>query len=178
MSATEDLARRVDRIESIDAIRQLVSRYGMLIDRREIDDLVELFVPDVRVSRTARGHEALRAHLVGLLRQFTTSIHFVGNHTIDFLDEHHAEGVVYSKVEHEYGDEWIVMAIEYWDRYERRDDQWRFTGRQVKHWYAVDALERPTGPDKTRWTVTGTHSIPEAHPSWERFWRALDQAGD
>jgi hypothetical protein len=170
MTMTDDLALRLDRMESTDAIRQLVSRYGMLIDCRDIDALVDLFVPDVRVSRTEHGHAALRTLLVHLLSQFTTSIHFVGNHTIDFVDADHAQGKVYSKVEHEYGEQWIVMGIQYWDRYERRDGRWLFTGRQIKHWYAVDHLERPTGLDKTRWTVTGPATVPEVYESWHRFW--------
>ena len=52
----EDLAACIDRLESIDAIRQLVSRYGMCIDRRDMDALTKLFVPEVRVSRTESGH--------------------------------------------------------------------------------------------------------------------------
>lgn len=166
----EDLAQRVDRLESRESIRQLVSRYAVLIDSRDLDGLTDLFVDDTRVTRTERGRPALRALLEDLCRQFTTSIHFVGNHTIDFIDDDHAEGVVYSRAEHEYGEQWIVMAIQYWDRYERRDGRWQFTGRQVKHWYAVDMLERPTGPDKSRWPVSGPHTIPEAYESWRRYW--------
>lgn len=166
----DELTQRIDRLESIDAIRQLVSRYGMLLDRRDLDALTNLFVDDVRVTRETRGRPAMRAHLDHLLRQFTTSIHFVGNHTIEFTDPDHAEGIVYSKVEHEYGEQWIVMAIEYWDRYERRSGTWQFGGRKVHHWYAVDLLERPTGVDKNRWPVTGAPAIPEVYETWRRYW--------
>lgn len=172
-----DLADRIDRLESREAIRQLVSHYGVLIDSRDLDGLTRLFVEDVRVTRESRGHPAMSAHLEGLCRQFTTSIHFVGNQTVTFLDRDHAEGVVYCRAEHEVGDQWIVMAIQYWDRYERRSDTWQFTGRKVKHWYAVDMLERPVGPDKTRWsTPGGPATIPDDYPSWARFWDA-QQAG-
>jgi hypothetical protein len=166
----DDLAHRIDRLESREAIRQLVSHYGVLIDSRDLDGLTNLFVDDARVTRTERGREPMRALLEKLCRQFTTSIHFVGNQTINFVDDDHAEGVVYCKAEHEVGEQWIVMAIQYWDRYERRDGQWLFTGRKVKHWYAVDALERPIGPDKTRWKVLEPESIPMDYESWGRFW--------
>jgi ketosteroid isomerase-like protein len=162
--------QRLDRLESRDEIRNLVARYAILIDARDLDALVALFVDDVRVTRDQRGPEAMRAMLDQVCRQFTTSIHFVGAQTIDFIDEDHAEGVVYCRAEHEYGDEWIVMAIQYWDRYERRDQRWRFTGRQIKHWYATDLNDRPTGSDKTRWKVTGPESLPEAYESWRRYW--------
>ncbi|MCU4186793.1 nuclear transport factor 2 family protein [Acidiferrimicrobium sp. IK] len=168
---TDDLLARIDRLESRESIRQLVSRYGVLIDARDLDALTSLFVEDARVTRTERGRSALRALLEGLCRQFTTSIHFVGNQTVDFTDPDHAEGVVYCRAEHEVGAQWIVMAIQYWDRYERRDGTWYFTGRKVKHWYAADMLDRPVGPDKTRWATPGAEAtIPTDYPSWDRFW--------
>lgn len=173
----EDLARRIDRLESLDAIRQLASRYSMLLDRRQLDELAELFVEDVRVTRTEQGRPALRSLLEHLCRQFTTSFHMIGNHTIDFWDDDHAEGTVYCRAEHEYGDQWIVMAVQYGDRYERRDGTWLFTGRQERHWYAVDVTERPVGPDKTRWPVTGTHTLPDMYESWRTYW-AESGAGD
>ena len=165
-----ELAQRIDRLESRDAIRNLVARYAILIDSRDLDALTELFVDDVRVTREERGHKALRALLEHLCRQFTTSVHFVGAQTLDFLDDDHAEGVVYCKAEHEYGDQWIVMAIQYWDRYERRDGRWLFTGRQVKHWYATDLNDPPIGPIKTRWNVSGPEELPGAYDSWNRYW--------
>ena len=166
----DETLRRIDRLESTDAIRQLVSRYGLVLDARDIEGAVQLFVDDVRLSRTEQGHDALRRLLDHLMRQFTTSVHFVGNHTIDFVDDDHAEGVVYCKAEHEYGEEWIELALQYWDRYERRNGRWLFTGRQLKHWFAVDRLERPNGPDKTRWSVTGPHTVPHIYPTWDAFW--------
>ncbi|MCU1344218.1 MAG: hypothetical protein JWL70_484 [Acidimicrobiia bacterium] len=169
----DDLAQRIDRLESREAIRQLVSHYGVLIDSRDLDGLTNLFVDDARVTRTERGHAPMRALLEGLCRQFTTSIHFVGNQTCTFIDDDHAEGVVYCKAEHEVGERWIVMAIQYWDRYERRNGQWLFTGRKVKHWYAVDALERPNGPEKTRWETLGPETLPGDYDSWHQFWADL-----
>jgi hypothetical protein len=102
--------------------------------------------------------------------QFTTSVHFVGAQTIDFLDDDHAEGIVYCRAEHEYGDEWIVMMIQYWDRYERRSGNWYFTGRQLKHWYATDMNDRPLGAHKTRWAVSGPELLPQINPTWDAFW--------
>jgi len=166
-----DLERRIDRMESQLAIRQLVSRYAILIDARDIDALTELFVEDVRVTRTERGRQAMHDMLVGICRQFTTSIHFVGNQVVDFADDDHATGVVYCKAEHEVGDRWIVMAIQYWDRYERRDGRWQFEGRKIKHWYSIDHLDLPVGPSKTKWNPIGTaESIPGDYESWGRFW--------
>ena len=164
------LEERLARLEACEEIRNLVARYAVLIDARDLDALVELFVDDVRVTRQLRGREAMRELIDGLVSQFTTSVHFVGAQTLDFVDEDHAEGVVYCKAEHEYGEQWIVMAIQYWDRYERREGRWLFVGRKIQHWYATDLNDRPIGAAKTRWSVSGTETLPGAYPSWARYW--------
>jgi ketosteroid isomerase-like protein len=166
------MEQRIDRLESREAIGNLVARYAVLIDARDLDALAELFVEDVRATRELRGREAMKHLIEGLVCQFTTSVHFVGAQTLDFVDDDHAEGVVYCKAEHEYGDEWIVMAIQYWDRYERRGGCWYFSGRKIHHWYATDMNDRPTGPEKTRWRVTGPETLPGVYESWARFWEA------
>ncbi len=45
----------LERLTARDEIRQLVYRYALAIDSRDIDLLVSLFVPDVRVGREGRG---------------------------------------------------------------------------------------------------------------------------
>ena len=42
------LEQRIDRLESIEAIRGIVSRYPLCLDARDIDGVVALFVEDVR----------------------------------------------------------------------------------------------------------------------------------
>jgi hypothetical protein len=50
-----ELARRLDRLESLDEIRQLVARYALALDMRDLDALCGLFPEDVRVGRDGRG---------------------------------------------------------------------------------------------------------------------------
>ena len=45
------LEQRIDRLESIEAIRGIVSRYPLCLDARDIDGVVALFVDDVRGTR-------------------------------------------------------------------------------------------------------------------------------
>ena len=40
-------------------IRQLAARYAYFTDAKDIDALVELYVPDVRISATLSGRETL-----------------------------------------------------------------------------------------------------------------------
>ena len=54
------IEERLDRMESLAAIRQLPHRYGVAIDSRDMDMMVDLFVPDVRVGKDETGREALK----------------------------------------------------------------------------------------------------------------------
>jgi hypothetical protein len=52
--AARTLQERIDRLEALDQIRQLASRYALAVDNRDMDDLAALFVEDVRVERACR----------------------------------------------------------------------------------------------------------------------------
>ena len=135
--------------------------------------LVELFVPDVQVGRNEFGRPALRKWFVNSLSRFQSSVHFVANHIIDIDDPDHAHGVIYCRDELEREHDWRYGYIQYWDRYERRDGLWYFVRRKFYRWFMVDTETRPThgagvGDDDESLT---TGQLPEAWPSWERFWR-------
>jgi hypothetical protein len=168
---------RLDRLESFAAIRQLPVRYALALDSRDLDALVALFTPDVRVGRDHTGRDALRAWFVGTLRGLTTSVHFVGNHVVDLDDADHAHGVVYCRDElARPNGGWDCGMLQYWDTYVRVDGpggrEWCFDRRKFLRWYIVDALERPShgagvggGHD-----ILTTNQLPEAFESWSRFW--------
>ncbi len=172
------LEARIDRLESLDEIRQLVAKYALSLDMRDLDAHVNLFAPDIRVSRDKVGRAHLKRWLDDTLRlQFTGTSHHTGNHVIEFDDPDHAHGVVYSKNEHETpravgGAEWVIMQMLYWDDYERIDGRWYFRRRLPCYWYATDLNKPPVGDDKMRWpdrdSYTGAYH--ELWPSWREFW--------
>jgi hypothetical protein len=164
---------RLDRLESLDEIRQLAHRYALAVDTRNLDDLVELFVEDVQVGRDKRGREAMKTWFGDTLSRFADSIHFVGNHVIDFDSSTTARGVVYCRDELEKGGEWHVGTIQYWDAYERRGGRWYFKRRKLHRWYMVDALQRPAhGGGLAGDQALTVAQIPDAWPSWGKFWQA------
>lgn len=169
------LAARVDRLESIEAIRQLAGKYSLSLDMRDLDAHVNLFAPDIQVGRKGTGRAALKAWVDETLRnQFTGTSHHVGQHIIEFIDPDHAVGVVYSKNEHETGPEWVIMQMLYWDDYARIDGQWFFRRRLPCYWYATDLNKPPIGERKMRWP--GREPYPgtfhDLFPSWQAFWAA------
>ncbi len=168
-----DIEERFDRLESLDAIRQLVAKYCLALDMRDLDALCGLFPEDVRVSREETGRRALKRWFDQTLReQFSGTAHVTGNHIIEFEDRDHARGLVYSRNEHETGDEWVIMTMQYWDRYERVDGQWLFRRRLPLYWYATDLNKPPVGENKMRWPGREPYEGGYAAfwPSWKRFW--------
>ena len=148
----DDTARVVAR----DEIRQLAYRYAWAVDTRDLDLLVSLFVPDVRVGRDASGPDALRAFWADSLRAIGVSILFVGNHVVDFDDPDHARGLVYCRgcVEPRDGPHpgrLVEQAILYRDTYERRDGRWLFVRRRHELWYGIETAERPLAQRPARW---------------------------
>jgi len=120
-TSASDGISALERCIARDEIRQLAYRYAWAIDSRDLDLLVSLFVPDVRVGKELRGRDALRASWNESLSAIGVSILFVGNHLIDFADADHATGSVYCRGQIQDGARWIEQAIHYRDTYERRD---------------------------------------------------------
>ncbi len=173
------LEQRIDRLESLDAIRQLPAKYSLSLDMRDLDAHVNLFAPDIRVSRDKTGRQHLKAWLDDTLRlQFTGTSHHIGGHVIEFDDPDHAVGVVYSKNEHECGPEWVLMQMLYWDDYERIDGRWFFRRRLPCYWYASDINKPPLGDMKMRWPGREPYAGAwhELFPSWREFWASKPEA--
>jgi hypothetical protein len=173
MARPAALEARLDRLESLDEIRQLVAKYCLALDMRDLDALCGLFPEDVRVSKHETGRRALRRWFDETLRvQFTGTAHVTGNHIIEFDDPDRARGLVYSRNEHETGDQWIAMTMTYWDRYERSGGRWLFRRRLPLYWYACDLRTPPIGENKLRWPGRAPYAggYADFFPSWREFW--------
>ena len=173
---------RLDRVESLAAIHQLPHRYGVAIDSRNMDMMVELFVPDVRVGKDGEtGRAALKAWYTKTMSGPKASCHFIGNHVVDFDDADHARGTVYchDELEHPESGEWVQGMLQYWDTYCRVDDEWYFERRKFHRLYIVDWLTRPShgaGNEGGR-NALRSYQLPEAYPSWAAFWERVEREG-
>ena len=83
-------------IEANIGISQLVARYAMAADSRDIETLVQLFVPELRAD--------WQSWIESTLRTFRRSIHQIFGHRIDLDpdDPGHATGALYGRAEHEF----------------------------------------------------------------------------
>ena len=176
MTNDADLARRLDRLEATEAIRQLAARYALALDSRDVQTLACLFVPDVQTGDGRVGREALAEWFDPILRPYATTFHLIGNHIIDFWSTTTTPPASSTAdPEHEVGDLWVVMPMQYWDRYERRDGavvvQESQAGRLLRrrHPRAPVAGARPLQlPGQSH--ARPSRACPRSGRAWREFW--------
>ena len=169
-----DPADVLSRLVAHEDIRQLVARYALALDRRDLDALVALFVDDVRVGRDNVGREALRSSFDMSLRAIGVSILNVGTHVIDLVDADNATGQVYCKAEIQNDERWIHQAIVYSDTYQRRHGRWYFVRRVHELFYGAEVGANPLSLAPANWPEhhAGRGTLPERWDTWRRFWEA------
>jgi hypothetical protein len=80
----EDLAQRIQRLEDIEAIKNLKARYCLYCDDNfNVDKIVSLFTPDTEWVATSfgpfKGHDQLRDFWTNITKRLTFAIHYVSN---------------------------------------------------------------------------------------------------
>jgi len=170
----------VDRLEALlarDEIRQLVERYAVAVDAKDLDALAALFAEDVDNGRYGPGRDGVRTFYDNRLRLFHCSMHLVANHVIDFDDDDHATGIVYCRAQHHLlePEHWFDLALAYFDTYERHDGAWVFRRRRTRIWYRQEIGHPEHGTERVVAAVAADGPsrggrMPEAFPTFEPYW--------
>jgi SnoaL-like domain len=83
----DELARRVQELEDIEAIKKLKARYCLSVDTGDLDQLAELFVEhavwDGGVVGRYEGREAIRTFIRNLPQTLAFALHYVMNPFIE-----------------------------------------------------------------------------------------------
>lgn len=168
-----DPAERLDRLESLAQIQQLVARYAIALDGRDAEAWAALYTPDVRVG--APVHGSGRADLVRWFRAkcsyWYRSMHLIGAHQVDLDagDPDRASGLAQCRVEQEIGDRWVTTAFLYRDEYRRVDGNWLFAHRHGMPIWCYDQHSDPLdgfGPLPGGMPVR----LPADYPAFRSFW--------
>jgi ketosteroid isomerase-like protein len=167
-----DVARRLDRVESYTAIQQLAARYAVCLDGRDIDGIVDMYVPDIKVGPPAPGvgHDALRDWFYRVVNYWYRSIHHVGGHAIAFDDADHAHGTVQCRVEQEIGERFVTTAVLYDDSYERRDGRWLFAHRHGQPLWCYEFGNDPVATGFDHLPGGMPIRLPREYPKFAEFW--------
>lgn len=166
----QDLARKIDRLDSIEQIKGIVARYALAVDSKDIDTLVDLFVEDVHVTGEKHGRDAFREHWRQLLARFRVSVLMTGTPIIDFDDDAHARGVVYCRDEREMGGQLYVGVLHYHDRYERRNGRWLFVSRKPQRLYVEEPRPSPMYVPLPAVRSYERADLPGIYPTIKQFW--------
>lgn len=181
MSDTLSLEQRIRRLEDREAIRELVARYGIVIDDRVIDGIADCFTVDGAFrSRdgvlNARGREAVVEQFHGRFAVLGPSNHFTHDHIIEFDPQNpdRATGLVTSHAEVVRHGEAMWTALRYEDEYRREEGRWRFADRLLSFLYYVRVEEYASamaGHERMRAYAQPTQAdYPEQLPSWKRYY--------
>lgn len=181
MADLSRLEQRIRALEDREAIRELVARYGIVIDNRDLAAVGELFCRDGRFrSRDgvmdAHGRGAVMEQFKGRYAALGPTNHFVHEHivSLDDDDPDQARGVVTSHAEVVRNGEPMWVAMRYADTYRREDGRWRFADRLLSFFYYLPVREYAQyvgAIDRMRAYDTPQNAdYPEALPTWDT-WR-------
>lgn len=129
--STEELERRVQRLEDVEAIQQLKASYCYLVDDGEIDALMERFTDDAvwdggPIGRF-EGRDAIAKFLQGLPSQLSFYLHLVMNPEIEVRgDEAVGRWYLVEPCTAKGAERAIWGAGCYQERYVRVDGEWKF----------------------------------------------------
>lgn len=134
MTVVSDDLDPLDRLESAEQIRNLVARFAMAYDARDLVTVAGLYAPDVR--------EELMKTLLERMPKGRT-FHLTASPVVTFEGADVAHGDVVGRSEAEVGEQWMVMGVRYADRYVRINGTWYLQSRDLRRLYASDVLARP-----------------------------------
>lgn len=174
------LESRIARLEARDAIRELVARYGLVIDDHDLAGIRALFTADAHFASrdgvmAASGRDAIVEQFVGRFQVLGISNHFTHDHIIEFddADPASASGLVTSHAEVWRNGQALIGAMRYHDEYRLDAGTWRFQSRELAFLYYLPVTEYADGLGSTlRQRAYGDQrpaDYPESLPGWQDF---------
>lgn len=177
------LESRIRRLEDREDIHELVARYGLAMDDRNMAEMPDLFTQDVLIRSAdgvmnARGRDTVVELFRGRFAVLGPSNHFSHDKIIRFDDAEpdRATGIVLSHAEMQRRGQPMITAIRYHDAYRRETGRWRFAERVLQFFYYVptaqylDALGPGLALRNRAYDKPAPADWPESLPSWKQFY--------
>lgn len=187
MQELDEIRDRLDRLESKDAIRHIVSDYAIACDEHDLPRLMNLFTDDAvfdapNGAMVANGRSAIERMFVATFRVRGPGYHWTHDVTVDIdvADPNAATGLVLSHAETTPNGVVSIAAMRYADRYRREGDgRWRFSKRVISFFYYVPAAEYASSLGDLTRVVIGGERLPADYPERLPVWREFnDRHGD
>jgi ketosteroid isomerase-like protein len=138
MSRTIPAGYEAARLLDLEEIKALSHRYGLALDRFDLDGVMAVFVPEAVFDASAfglgalEGHEAIREFFEHNEQTMETQMHSFSNHIVEFdgADEAHGTNYLFEDGFNTSGQRIKVLGLNE-DRYVRTHDGWRIAHRKI-----------------------------------------------
>ena len=148
-SQDRSLVERIERLEVRAELQDLVTRYSMAVDERDLDTVIDLFTPDATFGHPSDPHiegpEQIRAHYRSRLTGLVYSYHYAHNQLIEWNGGDEATGEVNAHAEMAFPGKLVIAALRYHDTYRRTDGVWRFAARDQSFYYFLPVADLAAG---------------------------------
>jgi hypothetical protein len=145
-----DIFHRLDRLESIEAIRILRMRYHKHINDLEWERVAELYTEDgiVQLDYVARweGRSRIAEGFTTIPKRTPFVKQFIHGHQVD-LDGERATGCAYVEVRDARGGQSLMIAGKYDEEYVRLDGRWFISRTMFTSYFSVPVQVGWAGPD-------------------------------
>ncbi|RLU08148.1 hypothetical protein CS078_17515 [Pseudomonas prosekii] len=130
------LAARLDHLESRSAIETLISAYANAFDRLDADLLQQIWHQDSTLDLPGFGSAQSRDEILRMAEQSWQQMphmhHWMANPLIQIDGDSAAGTVAANCLFHDIEQGPVQVSGLYYDRFERRDGEWRFVSRRFE----------------------------------------------
>jgi ketosteroid isomerase-like protein len=182
MRDTNSIEKRIRRLEDREAIHELIARYAIAMDDRDLAAFPEVFTQDTVLRSqdgvmNAVGLAAVTELFRGRFLVLGPSNHFTHDKILQFdeRDADVASGIVSSHAEMNRKGEAMLAAIRYHDRYRRDAGQWKIAERVLSFFYYVptsqylDALGPGLATRMRAYDTPRPADWPEGLSTWRHY---------
>ena len=167
-----DILGRIERLEALEAIRNLVSAYSLAIDDRDLGRVADLFTFDARLrSRDGRmdasGREAIIQLYEARYAALGPTFHMTHDHLIELDGPDSASGIVTGHAEVWRNGKAQIAAMRYHDRYRREGGEWRIAAREMLFFYYLEPRDYAEVLGQRHRVLTYGEPGPADWPAWE-----------
>ena len=178
----EEILDRLDRLESKEAIRDLVSSYAVACDHHDIERLKNLFTRKAEFdspngSMKCIGRNNIEEMFIEVLKSRGPGFHWTHDVSIiiDKNDSDLAEGTVYSHAETTPKGVVSLAAMRYNDKYSRKEGKWKFAKRTIHFFYYVKTAEYTTNLNHLNRVIINNEKVEADFPESLEVWKEFDR---
>ena len=180
METNDKIIQRLERLESKEEIRDLVSKYAEACDQQDLESLEKLFALDAEFDSPngmlkSKGRQSIIDMYLEVFKSRGPSFHWTHDVRVTINTDRNdvATGTVYSHAETTRDGIVSLAAMRYDDQYAKEDGIWKFAKRVIHFFYYVktkEYIETLTSPFRVGLGDESVAAdIPESVPAWIEF---------